>query len=106
MCGGIFVYFSRLGVIYDSSRPIGVWWGKGGSHKESFLLSIGPLVVIYDSQPHGYALFFIAIRIRVKSKYAKSRRKEAGKIKFDFRRGRRFLAKLWAHLSSEIELQN
>ncbi len=38
---------------------------RGGSHRESSLLPLGHLRVIYDSQPHGYALF-IAIRIRVK----------------------------------------
>jgi hypothetical protein len=39
--------------------------GGGGLHRESALLPIGRLGVIYDSQPHGYALYIIAIRIRV-----------------------------------------
>jgi hypothetical protein len=39
---------------------------EGGSHREFSLLLIGCLGVIYDSQPHGSSLFFIAIRIRVK----------------------------------------
>jgi hypothetical protein len=47
-------------------RPIGVQQGERGSHRESCKLPIGRLGAIYDSQPHGYALFFIAIRIRVK----------------------------------------
>jgi hypothetical protein len=38
--------------------------GRGGSHRESSLLPIDHLGVIYDSQPHGYALF-TAIQIRV-----------------------------------------
>jgi hypothetical protein len=46
-------------------QPIGVWRGGGGSHRESSLLSTGFLGVIYDSQPHGYTHFFIAIRIRI-----------------------------------------
>jgi hypothetical protein len=44
-------------------QPIGVWQGKGSSHRESFPLPIGHLGVIYDSQPHGYTLF-IAIQFR------------------------------------------
>jgi hypothetical protein len=39
-------------------RPIGVRWGEGGSHRESSLVPIARLGVTYDSQPHGYALFF------------------------------------------------
>jgi hypothetical protein len=59
------VYSGRLGVIYDSqmtNRRAGV----GGSHRESSLLPIGRLGVIYDSQLHSYALFFIAVWIRIK----------------------------------------
>jgi hypothetical protein len=39
-------------------RQIGSAPGSGGSRRESFLLPIGRLGVIYDSQPHGYALFY------------------------------------------------
>jgi hypothetical protein len=46
-------------------RPIGMRQKRGGSHRESSLLPIGRLGVIYDSQPHGYALF-LEIRIRGK----------------------------------------
>ncbi len=35
-------------------------------YREPFMLPIGHLGVIYDSQLRGYALLFIAIRIRVK----------------------------------------
>jgi hypothetical protein len=46
-------------------QPIGLWQvGGGGSHRESSLLPIGCLGVIYDSQLHGYALF-IVIMIRI-----------------------------------------
>jgi hypothetical protein len=47
-------------------RPIGVGQGDGGSQRKSSLLPVGRLGVIYDSQPHRFALFFIAIRVRVK----------------------------------------
>ncbi len=40
-------------------------WSVGGSHKESSLLPIDRLGVKYDSQLQSYALFFIAIRIRI-----------------------------------------
>jgi hypothetical protein len=46
-------------------RPIGVHRGEGGSHRESSLLPICRLRVIYDSQPQGNAIF-LAIRISVK----------------------------------------
>ncbi len=46
-------------------QPIGACWGRRGSHREASLLPIGRLGVIYDSQPHGYSLFFIAIGIIV-----------------------------------------
>ncbi len=36
-------------------RQIGVLQEEGGSQRESSLLPIGHLGVIYDSQPHGYA---------------------------------------------------
>jgi hypothetical protein len=39
--------------------------GEGGSNRESSLLPIGHLGVIYGSLPHRCALFFIAIRIWV-----------------------------------------
>jgi hypothetical protein len=45
-------------------QKIGVH-GGGSLHRESALLPIGCLGVVYDSQPHGYALYFIAIPIRV-----------------------------------------
>jgi hypothetical protein len=32
--------------------------GGGDSHREFFLLPIGRLGVVYDSQPHGYILFY------------------------------------------------
>jgi hypothetical protein len=49
----------RLGVIYDSYAPNRSAAGEGvGSHRESYLLPIGRLEVIYDSKTHGYALFF------------------------------------------------
>jgi hypothetical protein len=47
-------------------RPTGVRWGGGDFNRESSLLPIGHLGVIYDSKPIGYALFFIAIQISVK----------------------------------------
>jgi hypothetical protein len=51
------VCFSWLKVIYDSQATNGSVEREGGSHRESSLLPIGHLGVIYDSQPHGYALF-------------------------------------------------
>jgi hypothetical protein len=39
--------------------------GRGGFYRESSQLPIGRLGVVYDSQPHGYALFFMDILIRV-----------------------------------------
>jgi hypothetical protein len=56
------VFFSLLGVIYDSKATNTS--AAGGSHRESSLLSIGHLGVIYDSQLQGYTLF-ITIQIRV-----------------------------------------
>jgi hypothetical protein len=38
-------------------QAIGVRQGEGSCHRESSLLPIGRLGVIYDSQPQGYALF-------------------------------------------------
>jgi hypothetical protein len=38
-------------------RPIGVPRARG-SHKESSLLPLGHLGVIYDPKPHGYAFFY------------------------------------------------
>jgi hypothetical protein len=32
---------------------------EGGSYRESFLLPISRLGVIYDSQPHGFEVFFL-----------------------------------------------
>jgi hypothetical protein len=44
----------RLGVIYGSQATnSSVEVRGGGSHKESSLLTIGHLGVIYDPQPHG-----------------------------------------------------
>jgi hypothetical protein len=40
--------------------------GEGVVCEESSLLPIGSLEVIYDSLPHSYTLFVIAIQIRVK----------------------------------------
>jgi hypothetical protein len=51
--------------MYDSQVTNRSPAGEGGSHRESSLRPIGQLIVIYDSQPHVYALFFIAIRTRV-----------------------------------------
>jgi hypothetical protein len=47
-------------------RPSEVYRRGWGSRRESSLLPIGRLGVKYDSQPHGNALFFIAIQIKVK----------------------------------------
>jgi hypothetical protein len=57
-CGGVFVYYGRLGVIYDFQATNGSATGGGGSHRASTLLPIGQLGVIYTSQPHSYALFY------------------------------------------------
>jgi hypothetical protein len=50
-------------------RPIGVRQRGRGSHRESFLLPIRRLGVLYDSESHSYALFSIAIRIRVNTEW-------------------------------------
>ncbi len=63
------MYSGQLGVIYDSKATNRSAAGGGGSHREFFLLLFGRLEVIHDSQPHDYALFFIAIRVRVKYLY-------------------------------------
>ncbi len=57
--GGIFVYsIPASWESYMTPRPpIGVRWKNEGSCRESPLLPPGRLGVIYDSQPHGYALF-------------------------------------------------
>jgi hypothetical protein len=39
-------------------QPLRVLCGGGSSHREYSLLPIGCLGVIYDYQPHGYALFY------------------------------------------------
>ncbi len=58
-CGGIFVYFDQLGVIYDSQATNRSAAGEGGSQRESSLLPIGRQGAKYDSQPHGYTIFYI-----------------------------------------------
>jgi hypothetical protein len=64
-CGSVFVYSGRLGALNGSQATNRSVTGVGGSHRESSLLPISRPGVIYDSQLHGYALFFIAVRIRV-----------------------------------------
>jgi hypothetical protein len=56
VCGVVFV-FRPLRVIYDIQVPNRTAAGQGGSHRESSLLPIGHLGVIYASQLHSNALF-------------------------------------------------
>ncbi len=53
-----FMYFGRLRVLYDSQTANRSAAGEGGSHRESSLLPIGHLGVIYDSQLNGHVLFY------------------------------------------------
>jgi hypothetical protein len=54
--------------VYSGRRPVGVrQGGEEGSHRESYLLSIVKLVVIYDSQQHGYALSYCLFRLGLNS---------------------------------------
>jgi hypothetical protein len=60
------VYSGQPGVIYDSQAANRSAAGGRGLSREFSVLPIGLLGVIYDSQPHSYALFFIAAQVRVK----------------------------------------
>ncbi len=61
VCHSIFVYPGRLRVIYDSQVANRNKAGEGELSQGVFpppLLPTGRLGVIYDSQLHGYSLFY------------------------------------------------
>jgi hypothetical protein len=62
VCGVFLCLLASWESCMTPRQPIGVW--QGGSCRGSSLLPIGHLGVKYYSQPHGYTLIFIVIRIR------------------------------------------
>jgi hypothetical protein len=52
-----FVYSGKLGVMYDSQMTNRSASGGEGFHREIYLLPIGHLGVIYESQLHCYTFF-------------------------------------------------
>ncbi len=59
------MYLGWVGVIYGFHATNRNVAGEGCSHRESSLLTIGHLGIIYDSQLHGYALFYSHLDLRL-----------------------------------------